>query len=425
MTDIYQLSQKYTAPIVYYYVKWIIQKAVSNKVKTVYFLARDGYVLCKVARMICEHAEIAIECRYLYCSRNALRFPSYHFIGEEAYRLIFLPGLHVNIRDLFKRIGLVSCTVQNQIMREIGFDKMKDSVELSAPEIEELSKSLRHNAVFCSAMKKNSEASFDETIAYFRQENMFEQKDVVIVDSGWSGSLQRSMRQLMQQAGYAGGFKGFYFGLLNNRHDESDGEYYSWYLTPHSSNQDKIYFNTELFELMLSAPHGTTLSYTKHGAKYVPVLGTYRTDDLQAKLVNTQIQGILDWVSQKLQAEPEVLNVQKSRNEWIVTRKLLHRIMGYPTRDEANVYGQFTFADDMFDQKKHPLTAPEQCESLRIYNVYEMLYRERWGGFSLEGVKNIYWPYGTIAFLTSYWKRLWYRWNIYIWHLLLFKRNRL
>ncbi len=425
MTDIYQLSQKYTAPIIYYYVKWIIQKAVSSKIKTLYFLARDGYVLCKVAQMICEQEGIAIECRYLYCSRNALRFPSYYFIGDEAYHLIFLPGLHVNIRDLFKRIGLISCEIQDQIMKEIGFDKIRASVELSAPETEELSKSLRHNFVFCSTMRKNSEARFAETIAYFRQEHMFEQKDIAIVDSGWSGSLQRSMRQLMQHAGYVGGFKGFYFGFLNKRHDKSDGEYYSWYLTPHSSNKDKIYFNTHLFELMLSAPHGTTLSYKKDAAKYVPVLDIYHTDDLQAKLIDMQIQGILDWVRQKIEVEHEVLNMRMSRVEWNMTRRLLHRIMAYPTREEAYTYGQFAFADDMFDQKKYPLTAPEQCESLKIYNVYEMLYRKIWGGYSLEGIKNIYWPYGTIAFLTSSWKRLWYRWNIYIWHLILFKRNQL
>lgn len=424
MTDIYQLSQKYTAPIVYYYVKWIIQKALSCKINTLYFLARDGYVLCKVAQMICKQAGIKIECRYLYCSRNALRYPSYHFIGDEAYTLIFSPGLHVNIRDLFKRIGLISHEVQDKIMAEIGFDKRRASIELAAPEIADLSKSLRHNSLFCGTMRENSKASYDVTIAYFQQEHMFEQEAVAIVDSGWSGSLQRSMRQLMQHAGYKGKFKGFYFGLLSKRQDKSDGEYYSWYLTPSSSNRDKIYFNTHLLELMLSAPHGTTLSYKKNAVKYEPVFGTYNTDDLQAKLVDRQIKGILDWVRQMLLDKHEFLNAQRSKDEWNMTKKLLYRIMAYPTREEACVYGQFTFADDLFDQKKHPLTAPEQCESLRIYNVYEMLYREKWGGYSLEGIKNIYWPYGTIAFLTSYWKRLWYRWNIYIWHLLLFKGNQ-
>ena len=59
------------------YVWWVLQEAEKAGIKTLYFLARDGWLLREIGLVICEHYSLDIECKYLYCSRISLRTPSY------------------------------------------------------------------------------------------------------------------------------------------------------------------------------------------------------------------------------------------------------------------------------------------------------------------------------------------------------------
>lgn len=420
---IYELSQKYTAPIVYEFVKWILRQALAKKIDTIYFLARDGYVPSKIAQMICEHDDLPLKCKYLYCSRNALRLPSYHFLDNEAYELIFTYGLHVTIRELLAKVEIPDAE-QDKIMKEIGFPVQYAEKECSDLEVAKLADCLKRNETFNQYMWQRSRARFDEAIGYFRQEGLFEQETIILVDSGWSGSLQRSMRQLMEHAGYKGKFIGFYFGLLKYNQKPEDGKFYSWYLNEKSAERDFIFFNTELFETMLSAPHATTLFYEKDDDKYKPVLGENILDENQQNLRSTQIRAILDWVGDCLHKDKPLLTQSTGLYERLRIKWLIYRLMVWPSRKMAEVYGSFTFADDMMDQKQNHLTGPEQCESLRIYNVYQLFCRENFGRYSLAGVKNICWPFGTVSFLPNFISRLYYRLNIFVWHKINFARAK-
>ena len=76
------------------------------KFKKVYFLARDGYLLYKLANEICEKNNLNIDCRYLYCSRFSLRMPSYHIIGDEAQKLLFSKGYYYTTKSVLERADL-------------------------------------------------------------------------------------------------------------------------------------------------------------------------------------------------------------------------------------------------------------------------------------------------------------------------------
>lgn len=53
------------------YVKWIIEMCIEKEYTDVYFVARDGYVLKRIADIIIEHYELDMETHYIYLSRNA------------------------------------------------------------------------------------------------------------------------------------------------------------------------------------------------------------------------------------------------------------------------------------------------------------------------------------------------------------------
>ena len=74
----------------------------------------------------------------------------------------------------------------------------------------------------------------------------------------WTGSIQRSLRQLLRSAGGNGGISGFYFGLYQEPKDPADGDYMAWYFSRRSPVHDRILFNNNVLDSMCAAPHPMT-----------------------------------------------------------------------------------------------------------------------------------------------------------------------
>ena len=77
------MGKNVTAPILLPYVQWIVSLCIEKKIKRIYFLARDGYILMKIAEVVCDKLDVKLDLRYLYCSRYSLRLPLYHILGNE------------------------------------------------------------------------------------------------------------------------------------------------------------------------------------------------------------------------------------------------------------------------------------------------------------------------------------------------------
>lgn len=73
----------------------------------------------EIAVVLCRKFDLHIECRYLYTSRAALRTPTYHLIGDEAYDLLLGYSYQVTPRSMLQR-ALIPQDTQKQILDEIG-----------------------------------------------------------------------------------------------------------------------------------------------------------------------------------------------------------------------------------------------------------------------------------------------------------------
>lgn len=157
--------------------------------------------------------------------------PSYHLIGDEAYELLFLYGFHITVKTFFDRAG-ISEEQQKTILLEMGYDRsdLLDR-ELTRDESVYFTKSLRTNQTFNAILMKNSKEAYAPTIRYLEQEDVFKQDTFAIVDSGWTGSMQRSLRQLLHSKDFSGKIVGFYFGMFAEPKSAEDGEYLAGYFT--------------------------------------------------------------------------------------------------------------------------------------------------------------------------------------------------
>ena len=135
-----------TGPVVFNFVRWVLDEAIHRGIKTLYFLARDGYTPFKVANLIVEKLSLPVTCKYLYCSRNSLRVPTYHFIGDEAYDLLSLGGYHVTVDSILNRVPLSTSTKQT-ILRELDIPTENAIKTLSKKEIFTFTNRLRTNHI--------------------------------------------------------------------------------------------------------------------------------------------------------------------------------------------------------------------------------------------------------------------------------------
>lgn len=410
-----EYSKKYVGPTMYEYTKWTILQAQDKGIKRLYFLARDGYLLCEIAKMICKAHSIDIDCRYLYCSRSALRMPSYNIIPEEEmYDILLLGGYYVTPKTLLERAGFEKSELL-RLYKELEIEQTNKC--LNETELNFLRDKIKQNNYYKEEVLKKSRESYMPTIDYFKKQGLFDNDYVAIVDSGWTGSMQRSLRQLLESSGYTGKLIGFYFGMYVSQKEAQDGEYNTFYFSHKEGDKRKRYFNNNLFECMLSAPHPMTLSfeYNEHGVA-VPSLATNHSERLLT-LIDAQINGALEYTEKRLLSDTLDYNYKKSIK---FCYKLLKRAMVYPTRSEAEMLSLFTFCDDITENYKLSLASAEMRKSLKKYMIVSRVARKLLGKKQSD---DLFWPYGVIAFCPKI-TRPWYRFNILFWDFLKIKLKK-
>ena len=407
MTTAQRMENEFAGPIIFNYVWWILHEAMARKIDRLYFLARDGYILLKIAKAFCTKFGLNIDCRYLVCSRASLRLPCYSRIGNEAYNLLLSGGYYATLTSLLQRLPIDEIQMR-EICVECGLDNMDSEKALSKQEFQDVCSKLRLSKAYMYYMKEASEEAYENTIAFLCQEGLFEKENIAIVDSGWTGSMQRSLRQLLQSAGFTGTITGFYFGLYTAQKNE-DGTYLTWFFDSTSKTMDKVHFNNNLFEGLLRAPYGMAVSYQEKNGRYEPVL-TAPPDEKEIDIINQQIEAILSYAKQRLKKTEFMHFIKVKKALKRDTRKRLKRYMVYPRRAEAEFYGGILFCDDITEKYQLQLASKKQIPAVQDYLLLPRI-RNRIKKLSRTA---LLWPCGTVAFLPV-WKQPWYRLNICSW----------
>ena len=223
-------GQAFAGPILFNYVWWVLHEAEKRELKRLYFLARDGYLLCEMARLFCRRFQLPVSCRYLYCSRASLRMPSYHLIGREAMELLTLGGYQVTLCSLLQRAQM-DPEERRAVYESLGWHGVDENRLLQRGELDRVRAQLSQCALYRDYVQQKSAAAYGPAVGYLRQEGLLDGGQVALVDSGWTGSMQRSLRQLLEAEGFAGEITGFYFGMYAPPKEPRDGTYLTWFLT--------------------------------------------------------------------------------------------------------------------------------------------------------------------------------------------------
>ncbi len=332
------VSEYVLAPLVLDYSLWIIQSAINDGIDQLYFLSRDGYVPYRAVSFLCREMHIHLSCRYFYCSRYALRVPMYSQNIDEALEYICRSGIDVTLKKILIRSGFSTDELPQlkKLFPEEDFDAIIPYSELGL-----LRKRLRADEKFIRLIAQRSDEMWPSLRGYFSQEGMLDdQWKTGIVDSGWTGSMQKTIMDIRRRCGCKKNIYGYYFGLFETQ-DENSPEYRRcYYFGPDGQIRDKSFFSNSLIECLFSAEQGTCTGYKNSDHHVEPVLKTWEKTPFKIKLLELYSSYVRTW------AEQHKGHSALPRNQIL---KSLRIFMTRPTEEEAAAYGSLPFSDDLMD----------------------------------------------------------------------------
>ena len=417
-----QISCEIISPVLISFVWWVLTKARKSGLKKLYFLARDGYIMYKIAKIFCVRFDLNIECRYLYGSRLAWRAALYHLIGGEKYERIFCGGYMLTPRVILKRVQAnreqrhkIYCDINNNTDTYI-FDLSNENEILNDESMRIFSEKLKNSRAFNEYLDYTSQNQFKKVSMYLYQEDVFDGSDITLVDSGWTGSIQRTLRQIAEFNGIKPNITGYYFGLYEQSNDIRDGNYEAWYFSPKSPVKLMTNFNNNVLECMCASPFGMTIGYeySENSGMYKPVLGDNGINFENARQLNEYIETYtVDFLNDRNIKFEGYSDVYLEK-----CRKVLQRFMMNPTKEEAETIGQFKFCDDASEAYENSLARFTDEKYLKNYTVLNRILNKKFRRKIVQTTEpDLFWFHGSLVF-SGIPHRGWYRFNYILWETL-------
>lgn len=408
-----QATAYVTAPVLFCYVDYVIVNAEKQGIKKIYFLARDGYILKAVADVMIKSRKLKIETCYLYVSRYALRnalyfkcdtvqdFENAGFFGRCAVQ---------SAENTLKRAGLEEGQ-RVEVYRKIGFDGDEKRV-MNDAEYDTFCKLLKSDNELFTDIKNSSREKYENIIGYFEQSGLFENKKIALVDSGWLGSVQRTLTELIMDKTDIGRITGYYFGLYRKKSDS----YRSFLFDISDAYRYVPTFCNNLFECFCSAPHGMTIGYNKTENGIQPV--TAEVNGYIADAAAMQTDTAVRFTAYACESN---INISEKQLKQLAA-KLIKALMYKPDKEEAEIYGAFPFCDDATEISVQPLACDCGKSIDNILFLNRVLRKRK--GQSIYPDKGMFWLYGSIRLTQC--KPAWiYRNGVRIWEKLrLIKEKR-
>lgn len=344
------------------YIRWVLTRAQNAGIKRLYFLARDGYQMFLLAKSMVAKYNFEIDCRYLYVSRYAIRIPEYHLSGEKCLDYICSGGIDVTFDKIMKRAGLTDEEALT-VASECGWTKDYERV-LNYQEVLNLRKVLAESKKFLPMVYEHSKAAYANAVGYLEQEGLMDDVSYAFVDSGWVGTLQKSIAHLVHSVNKNVRVRGFYFGMYEYPSDVAVKDYEAYYFTPYDGIKRKVYFSNCLFEAVFSSPGGMTTGYTKDNE----VNGLYSPKfDLPNNPNHVRIERYAEILYKFVQSYNGTFNdrISDKKNNIQVIQSVLTDFMGKPDTLEADAFGEILFSDDLLEKHMQNVSADLSTKEIK------------------------------------------------------------
>jgi predicted HAD superfamily hydrolase len=339
---IWDVSTNVTAPLIFGFVHWVLTQAQTQGIQRLYFMARDGQILYKVAQIICCQWGFLIDCRYFYGSRQAFHFPAIESMGEQEFNWLFDNPGFLSIRIICERVNLQPVEIADVLAR-YGF--LLDSWDKHLTEQQKsILKSVFQEESVTARILSMVAIYREQAVGYFKQEGMADGVPFATVDIGWSGKSQRSLSNLLAAGKIHPdtGLRGFFFGLLSSTQAFPSDQLIPYFLNVNDRSERYFLCDPQILELFMAGDHGSTVRYEKQNERYVPILRSEKNESGIAWGVLVQHQAVTDFAKYLTKN----LEPQECKSEYfqMITENLLDKFIYSPSKDESEAFGKQPFS---------------------------------------------------------------------------------
>ncbi len=270
-SDFERLGIETMGPFMLGFMLWLHKQLVTNGIKKVFFLARDGKIMMEYFNILFPEEKEKIQVEYMYASRRSIIIPVYwtNCTYEFVCNSMSQPA-HMTIGEFFYRLNL-DISQYGDVLKKHNIDS-----SYSYSGIDMLSNSIL-KAIFEDVREDVYCKSKDEynILEKYLKQIVFSGDKVAIVDVGWNGGMQKAIEGLPYVRDNGISVYGYYLGINSQQlgvdFDHADGFIYN-----KKKNSDYRYFIYGFagpLEMNFFANHGSVIKFREEDSGIIsPVL---------------------------------------------------------------------------------------------------------------------------------------------------------
>ncbi len=278
----YEFGYTAVAPFMYIFVNHLYKK---HKDKKIFFLAREGHFIKDIFTCFITNKKLPLteQPKYLLVSRRAL-------LGAVKQNETTLKNIILELGDykgklselLLYRLGIGEDFLKKNKIKDFNISDYKG--------LEKAYKILRKNIKAVNACKNNEHNAYKK---YLQAAGFFNNKQNVVVDLGYSGTMQNYLAQLSKQK-----LIGEYFITTEkvkhlNRNNTFNGFFADKIAIKNTTNI--IYKYSLILEAFLTSDKGQLIAFKEQNSKILPV---YKTDKNDLTISREITRGIKDYIKE-------------------------------------------------------------------------------------------------------------------------------
>ena len=265
---------------------WLAWRIAQDRVRTIYFFARDGRIMKEFFDLVARAAGLDVESRYLYVSRAAL-YPTVITAAPNVGRQLFAHNWEqLPVLDALRRVGLEA----DEGAAALAANGLRRDSILGAASRARFEKTLID--LWPLIEERNAGASA-LAVGYLEQEGVMHHQPTAVVDIGWHGTMQNAIHLLCRHRRTPKEIQGYYLGTLGRPQGADPLYRAAGFLVEQDEPpalRSIIRSSPSLIELLHGAPHGTVQGYEDVDGRIEPVLDPGELDREQYLSVIGPIQ---------------------------------------------------------------------------------------------------------------------------------------
>ncbi len=241
--------------------RWLAGKLKQKNIHKVFFLSRDGYSMKKAFDVVNQGE---FETEYILASRRSWTVPAIWVEPEyEDVLKNITMSPRTSVKTFVTRLGLLPETCFSEIKKcDLAMDTIINRRDLfDSPKLRQLYSLLRNRVV------DNSKKEYEAVVKYLQDNNVSGR--FAVVDIGYSGTMQKALKDILNTAGIDSEIVGFYMGINPDSEiiTNNEIEAYSFLYGPGLDNdyQNKRNAFTSVFETIFLAQHGSVHRFEMNG----------------------------------------------------------------------------------------------------------------------------------------------------------------